>query len=443
MTSSRDFDRLARAWLELGPTEAPDRVVAAVLQAAETTPQVRRPFRRSFWRSFHMNRLSIAAVAVAIVAVIGGGIILTRGGDQGIGGPAASPPPTVAPSASAAPSAAALPAPLAVQWNGPPRNVPLLAPTTRTRLLFTSSSFALSGDSYPRGAMGSSASIDADGHLRLTSTSLSTPCTTGDVGTYPFTVSPGGKILTIGAGQDACAARAVAVAGTWYSSLDCKTDPMGCYGTLEAGTFPSQYVGPRVKPGDTWSPPFGAVTYTVPDGWVNSSDWPATFTLTPVANYATETKDGQTQGAWYEIAIWTQPAASQITTDCSSTEKTSVPRTVDGLIGHLTSSKAITSSKPQPITIGGYQGKWIDIQLAPGWTGHCPDLSVPSTNLLVQSKATDAWDFGISAGERIRAILLDLGQGDVVLIFVDAGDGTKFDALVAEAMPIVQSMTFK
>ena len=40
-------------------------------------------------------------------------------------------------------------------------------------------------------------------------------------------------------------------------------------------------------------------------------------------------------------------------------------------------------------------------------------------------------------------ILLDLGQGDVVLIFIDAGDGTKFDALVAEAMPIVQSMTFK
>ena len=120
-----------------------------------------------------------------------------------------------------------------------------------------------------------------------------------------------------------------------------------------------------MKPGETWSPPFGAVTYTVPDGWVNSSDWPATFSLTPVANYATETMDGQVPGAWYEIGIWTQPAASLITTDCSSTEKTNVPRTVDGLIGHLTSSKAISSSKPQPITVGGYQGKWIDIQLAP------------------------------------------------------------------------------
>ena len=78
MTTERDFDRLARAWLDLGPNEAPDRVVAAVLQAAETTPQVRRPIGRSIWRSFHMNRLSIAAIAVVLVAVVGGGILFDK-----------------------------------------------------------------------------------------------------------------------------------------------------------------------------------------------------------------------------------------------------------------------------------------------------------------------------------------------------------------------------
>ena len=50
MTDERDFDRLARAWLELGPDEAPDRVIAAVLQAVEATPQVRRPLRWPSWR---------------------------------------------------------------------------------------------------------------------------------------------------------------------------------------------------------------------------------------------------------------------------------------------------------------------------------------------------------------------------------------------------------
>ena len=95
MTTERDFDRLARAWLELGPDEAPDRVVAAVLQAAETTPQVRRPIGWSIWRSFHMNRLSIAAIAVVLVVVVGGGILLTRSSDQGVvGAPTTTPSPS-------------------------------------------------------------------------------------------------------------------------------------------------------------------------------------------------------------------------------------------------------------------------------------------------------------------------------------------------------------
>ena len=51
MTANDDFDRIARAWLDLMPDEAPDRAVHAVLQAVETTPQVRRPWRWLPWRS--------------------------------------------------------------------------------------------------------------------------------------------------------------------------------------------------------------------------------------------------------------------------------------------------------------------------------------------------------------------------------------------------------
>ena len=91
MTSERDFDRLARAWLELGPDEAPDRVVAAVLQAVEDTPQVRRPLRWPTWRSFKMNRISQAAgLAAILVVVIGGGILLSQRNQPAAGGPPAS-----------------------------------------------------------------------------------------------------------------------------------------------------------------------------------------------------------------------------------------------------------------------------------------------------------------------------------------------------------------
>ncbi len=106
MTSERDFDRLARAWLELGPDEAPDRVVAAVLQAAETTPQVRRPIRWPTWRSFHMNRMSLAAGAVAIlVVVMGGGILLNQRNQAVTGGPSPTPGVTSSQPAVVAPSA--------------------------------------------------------------------------------------------------------------------------------------------------------------------------------------------------------------------------------------------------------------------------------------------------------------------------------------------------
>jgi len=113
MTYERDFDRLAKAWLEPGPDEAPERVVAAVLLAAETTPQVRRPFLRSFRRSFPMNRLLIAAIVAVLVAVVGGSILLTRGDEPNVGGPNVTTAPTETPSPTPSPSPTATPRPTA------------------------------------------------------------------------------------------------------------------------------------------------------------------------------------------------------------------------------------------------------------------------------------------------------------------------------------------
>jgi hypothetical protein len=121
MTTDRDFDRLARAWLELGPDEAPDRVVAAVLQTTETMPQVRRRVAWPTWRPFPMNRLLVlAGTAVLLVALVGGGafIVGSRAPSTAIPSrdaaastaPAASTTPlpssTATPSASASPSGA-------------------------------------------------------------------------------------------------------------------------------------------------------------------------------------------------------------------------------------------------------------------------------------------------------------------------------------------------
>ena len=70
MTQERGFDRIARAWLEAGPNEAPDRAISAVLAAIETTPQLRRPWRWSSWRPITMTPRTFSLIGVLMLALV-------------------------------------------------------------------------------------------------------------------------------------------------------------------------------------------------------------------------------------------------------------------------------------------------------------------------------------------------------------------------------------
>jgi hypothetical protein len=78
MTERPDFEQMTRAWLDLMPSEAPDRTVAAVLQVIERTPQLRPPLFAP--RRFQpMNRVTLAAMAAALAAVlVGGAYVLSQ-----------------------------------------------------------------------------------------------------------------------------------------------------------------------------------------------------------------------------------------------------------------------------------------------------------------------------------------------------------------------------
>jgi hypothetical protein len=109
MTHKRDFDRLARAWLELGPNEAPDRAVAAVLQATATTPQMRRRFGWPIAASLATGRVARAIGAAAVLLVlIGGAILLSQRNQPPVAAPVASPSLTPSPSPQVSPSASAV-----------------------------------------------------------------------------------------------------------------------------------------------------------------------------------------------------------------------------------------------------------------------------------------------------------------------------------------------
>ena len=378
------------------------------------------------------------AIAAVLVAVIGGGIMLTRSSDQGVvGAPSASP--------SSSPSAAApttVPTTLLGRWMGGSRSVPSLQPGVGTSINFTEKTFGLSqANLVDNPLMVASASATTDGGLRLSNTA---GCVGSDAGDYAWTLSDDGRHLTITAVSDPCAARLATVPGDWVK-MGCKNPLDGCLGDLAPGTYASQYIDPRLEPGASWKPVYGAVTYSVPDGWANSADWPDTFTVTPSDAYATETKDGPAGGHWHAIGVWAQPAAVTQDGPCSEIVDTKVPRTVDGLMGYITSLPSLDTTPSQPITIDGHQGRWTDVRLRSDWTGRCPDTAQPSTAFLKKAggDAANGWSFGLLGPERSRLVLLDLGGGDIVLVFVDDGGGDRFDQLATDAMPIIESMTFK
>ena len=111
MSDDRTIERNARAWLELGPTQAPDHAVDAALRTIDTTSQERD--LRIPWRFPTMNPLARIAVLVTIAFVaVGAGLYLMRP-DASKVGTQPSPTPRTLPSNQAATQTPAPLAPLA------------------------------------------------------------------------------------------------------------------------------------------------------------------------------------------------------------------------------------------------------------------------------------------------------------------------------------------
>jgi hypothetical protein len=444
MTDERNFDRLARAWLDLMPDEAPDRTVAAVLQAVETTPQVRPPFRWLSRRFPTMNRSLVAAVATAAVLAVGGGLWLTRSAGPPAGGP--SPSPTPAPSASpsgASPSAAITPEELQYAWLGEVVEAPGL-PSGRDRSVLQFGQSTVQLASTPAGLLLSDVEIVELGVIEVASSNPTGDCTPGDVGRYSWSLSPKGSLLRLTATNDDCESRRAAFEGEWQRA-DCKNPDNLCLGDLEAGTYKSQFIGPRLDEGEPWTANFGAFSYTVPDGWSNTADFPDNYVLMRSADYAvsTDTKDGTKD----LIEFTARPGIALQNPECEPQVKPDTGRSVDELISHVAQHPGLTTSAPQSITIDGHPGRMIDVSIAPSWTGRCPEVPDPILILFTEAgrdmTGSGLEQPGLWRTDKVRLVLLDLGDGDVLLVSIVARDPADFDGLMNETMPIVESLTFK
>lgn len=109
MNSNADFERIAQAWLQDGPTEMPDRSIQAALDEIHATSQRRfGAARRLIPMNGNTSRFAIAAV-IGLLVVAAGGIYLGSIRSDQVGEPPvlnATPSPT--PSPSPAPTLAPL-----------------------------------------------------------------------------------------------------------------------------------------------------------------------------------------------------------------------------------------------------------------------------------------------------------------------------------------------
>jgi hypothetical protein len=336
------------------------------------------------------------------------------------------------PAVSATPSGVStlLPTELRSRWFGGHRDFVQL--DKGSTLSFTANRFEMNQSNQwdSISFLNSSASAIGDGRVRLELTSDGDGCAAGDVGEYSWSLSPSGRTLTITPGTDDCATRSSAVPGAWWLA-GCPNEL--CLGELDAGTYRSQYIAPTLDPGATWEPVFGGLTYTVPDGWANSADGPVSLELVPASEMPPVAETDRRRN----IGVFTQPTAMTQDRPCSDQIEPGVGRTVDDLVAWLGTVNGLIATESTPITIDGHPGQWLDLRRNPTWTKTCEGSGAETLVTFLNP--------GIAVGEdqRVRLILLDLGDEDVVAIGVWTRDQATLDAFIPEATQVIESFTFE
>jgi hypothetical protein len=458
MRHDRDIEPILDAWLGPGPETMPDSLFQDVLVQVARTPQ--RRTRRSIVRYPTMLSAFKVPLAASLAAlVIGLAVLVSWHSPERLVPGATSP----RPSSSPGPSSGSVDA-LVGSWVGPPRPIADLAPSQHLAqwTIYSNGLFQLD---YAGEPLNSRVVAVGPGEVRLTNSADGPEgCERGTVGTYRYTLSDGGREVTLSSIDERCLVREALLTGTW-SSLTCQLGAP-CRGPLVSGTHRSSIFDPRNGAAETPLARPGGLTYSVPDGWANDWDWLSSLRLVPVEAYEEEIRvAAYPKDVWPDqISVWTRPVAVGLEpTDCSWREDRFAGSTVDGLAGWLGRHPELTASEPVEIELDGHRALVIDIDLAPGAGTRCTKGQGSFVRLFASRDAfgadgrivgwgdgaweVDGWDLGSGGftadgtSDPQRLILVDL-DGEPVVILVDSEQAEQQAAWTERAMPVVESFTF-
>lgn len=233
-------------------------------------------------------------------------------------------------------------------------------------------------------------------------------CQVGDAGTYTFRVSAEDKHLALSPVSDSCAERATILAGDWT-----RTE----LGDIALGPHVSQVFRPF---GGGTS---GQFSFAVPTGWAESEVAPGGLSLW---------MPGASDGASIRLFSNVVPVTNSPDPGCAaSPADATIQHSPAALAAWLADHPGLVVSTPAPVAIGGLSGVMVDLSLDPAVV-LCSGLFIDFNDALVSA---------VSGEIQARYILLDRGDGQILLIAIEQDKAT-WDAAIANAMPVVQTFEF-
>lgn len=337
--------------------------------------------------------------------------------------------PTVAPTTTVA---SVTPAELVDRWVGPPRTVGALGTGTASAFVDIADDLMVYETGIANNPKAFTSDITAGDaetiEFRLVGDVLD--CLDGDVGTYRWSLTPGGTTLTLAADDDTCAARAAAIEGDWTHTA-CKLEGRDCIGIVEAGTYST----------NRWNPygefTYGQATFTLPDGWAVTYDSQAALFIGSAADYE-KSEDPLPWGlrAWADVA-----AAAPDSEDCdgppTDQRDPAVGLGAANIAEWMVNLPTLNATR-STMTISGMQAEVVDADVVDG-VETC-DWGL----ILIVSRTSkpDPFNYGLLATQHMRVILIDVLPERTIAIFVDDEGHPGFEALEEAVMPIVESFVF-
>jgi len=194
------------------------------------------------------------------------------------------------------------------------------------------------------------------------------------------------------------------------------------------------------QPGDTTSTPPTPPAPTVVNGRTHQFEVPFTYTVPSSWTYSGEgdvylSMDMPAAPGGDFLVLSSVVAARS---DCSVRPEEGVGTSSDAIMEWLSTHPALDATTPQPITLGGATGSWVDVRLAADWHKNCPK----GLGLLTGHPDGPQSD-SIYGDERMRLYVLDLPAGNNVAIMVDTPIASEFQDVIDEAAPVVESFDFR